>query len=61
MSASFLSFACAVCFGSPDSLSSRAVWAGVFFLLGVVGFVLTVIAWTGFVWAKRVEKVNDGN
>ena len=61
MSIFFVSFVCAVCFGSPDLLSSKAVWAGVFFLLGVVGFVLGVIAWTGFVWAKRARKTELPN
>lgn len=51
----FNSFACAVCFGNPDSLSSKALLAGVFFLIGVVGTVLVGIFWTGFVWAKRAK------
>ncbi len=61
MNISFVSFACAVCFGNPDSTSSKAVGAGVFFLLGVVGFVLAVIAWTSFVWANRAKKIYDPN
>ena len=52
-----LSFACAVCFGDPASLSSKALLAGVFFLVGVVAFVLGGIAWTGFVWTKRAKKL----
>jgi hypothetical protein len=56
---SSISFACAVCFGNPDSLSSKAVWVGVVFLLGVVGLVLAVIAYTGFVWAKRAKQTEE--
>ncbi len=52
-------FACAVCFGDPASLSSKALQAGVLFLVGVVAFVLGGIAWTGFVWAKRAKKIES--
>ena len=54
-----ISFACAVCFGNPDSLSSKALLAGVFFLVGVIGTVLASIAWTGFVWAQRAKKIKE--
>ena len=59
MSLSSISFACAVCFGDPASLSSKGLMAGVFFLIGVVSFVLGGIAWTGFVWAKRAKKLGQ--
>jgi len=59
MSISFLFPACAVCFGDPNSLSSKALWPAVFFLLGVVAFVLGTIAWTGFVWAKRAKSLES--
>ena len=52
---SYLSFGCAVCFGDPASLSSKALMAGILVLVGVVGFVLAGIAWTGFVWARREQ------
>ena len=38
----FLS-ACAVCYGSPDEPAVKAVQAGIWFLLGVVIFVLSSI------------------
>ena len=47
-------FACTVCFGDPNSLSSKALTAAVFFLLGVVGFVLAGIAFTAVKWSRRV-------
>ena len=55
----FISFACAVCFGNPDSLSSKALLAGVFSLVGVVAIVLASIAWTGFVWAQRAKNIEE--
>ena len=57
MSASFFSIACAVCFGDPNSLSSKALTTAVFFLCGVVLCVLAGIAWTAFVWARRAKKL----
>ncbi|MAO85472.1 MAG: hypothetical protein CMF87_00920 [Candidatus Marinimicrobia bacterium] len=35
--------ACAVCYGSPDEPAVKAVQAGIWFLLGVVIFVLSSI------------------
>lgn len=55
MSASFLHFGCAVCFGDPNSLASKAVWPAVFFLMGVVASVLISIAWTAFTWSRRAK------
>lgn len=49
--------ACAVCFGDPNSLQTKAAWAGVAFLLFVVLFVLGGIAYTGFVWARRAREL----
>lgn len=49
----FLFVGCAVCFGDPTSLSSKAVWVAVISLFGVIAAVLAAIAWTGFSWARR--------
>ena len=57
MSLTSVSFACAVCFGDPNSLSSRSLTAAVFFLFGIVLSVLGGIAWTGVVWARRGKKL----
>ena len=51
-------FACSVCFGDPASPLSKGAWAGMFFLLGVVGLVLSAVAYTGFVWSRRERKLN---
>ena len=55
MNPSLVFFGCAVCFGDPASLSSKALWAAVFFLFGTVVSVLACIAWTAFVWARRAN------
>ena len=57
MSLSMVSFGCAVCFGDPNSLSSKALVTAVFVLFGVVVSVLAGIAWTGFVWTRRSKKM----
>lgn len=48
--------ACSVCFGDPQSSSTKAVLASVFFLLCVIGFVLSVIAGVSFVWIRRARQ-----
>ncbi len=47
------SIACAVCFGDPNSLSSKALGWAVILLMLVVGSVLFGIGWTAFQWSKR--------
>ena len=37
-------FACSVCYGAPDEPAVKAAQAGILFLLGVVGFVLSGFA-----------------
>jgi hypothetical protein len=54
---SFIVFGCAVCFGDPNSLSSKALLGAILFLGAVVVSVLCVIAWTAVVWAKREKKL----
>jgi hypothetical protein len=50
-----LSFACAVCFGDPDSLMAKAISPAVLFMMAIVFFVLSVIGGTAFVWARRAK------
>ena len=47
---------CSVCFGNPNSPLTKGTIAGVLLLLGVVLVVLTGIAATGIVWARRASK-----
>ena len=52
-------YACLVCFGSPNSLMSKGVIAGVLFLSAVILSVLVGIAVTGFVWARRARRMEE--
>ena len=52
----FLS-ACAVCYGNPDEPAVKAVQAGIWFLLGVVGFVLSSIAMFIYNIVKKSREV----
>jgi hypothetical protein len=49
--------ACAVCFGDPNSPMVHGAMAGVWFLLGVVGFVLSSILGMTFYWIRRARLV----
>ncbi len=56
MSLSLINFGCAVCFGGdPNALSSKALVTAIFVLGGVIVVVLSSIAWTAFVWARRAK------
>lgn len=59
MSFSTLSFvfACSACGGDPTSPLTRGVLMGVLFLLGVIVFVLSGIAYTAWTWARRAKKI----
>ena len=49
--------ACAVCYGSPDEPAVKAVQAGIWFLLGVVVFVLSSIAFFIYNIGKKSREV----
>ena len=51
--------ACAVCYGDPESAMAKGVVAGVFTLVGVVGFVLMGIAGTGVYWLQRSRRTGS--
>lgn len=46
-------WACAVCFGDPESPMAKGAVAGILVLLGVVGCVLTAFVGTGLYWIRR--------
>ena len=50
-------FACSVCYGSPDEPAVKAAQAGILFLLGVVGFVLSGFAVFMYNLSKKERKV----
>ena len=49
--------ACSVCFGDPASPMSKGVLAGVYFLMVVVVFVLSSIAFLAFRWSRRAKSL----
>jgi hypothetical protein len=49
--------ACAVCYGSPDEPAVKAVQAGIWFLLGVVGLVLSSIVFFIYNISKKSQEV----
>lgn len=53
--------ACSVCFGDPKSPLTLGAKAGVFFLLGVVGFVLFAILAVCLFWMRRAKLVEIQN
>ena len=50
-------FACSVCYGSPDEPAVKAAQAGILFLLGVVGFVLSGFGVFMYNLSKKEPKV----
>ena len=50
-----LLWACAVCFGDPDSSLTQGAKAGILILLGVIGTVLTTIAGVALFWVRRAR------
>lgn len=54
-------YACSVCFGDPKSPLTLGAKAGVFFLLGVVGFVLAAIFGVTLFWMRRAKLVEVQN
>ena len=48
-------FACSVCFGDPDSPMTKGAAAGVWVMVGIIGFVLTGIAGTACFWMVRAR------
>jgi hypothetical protein len=52
--------ACSVCFGDPTSPLAKGAEAGVWVMIGVIGFVLVAIAGIAVYWAQRA-KMLDAN
>ncbi len=50
-------FACSVCYGAPDEPAVKAAQAGILFLLGVVGFVLSGFAVFMYNLSRKEQKV----
>jgi hypothetical protein len=52
--------ACAMCFGATNPGTQKAVMASVVFLAGVVGLVLTCIAYLGIAWTLKARRLAKG-
>ena len=50
--------ACSVCFGDPESPMSKGAAAGVYVMVGFIGFVLFGIAGTATFWMVRCRKLS---
>ena len=50
--------ACSVCFGDPDNPMTRGAVAGVYVMVGFIGFVLLGIAGTACFWMVRSRRIN---
>lgn len=49
--------ACSVCFGDPDHPMTKGAVAGVYVMIGFVGFVLTGIIGTAAFWMARSRQL----
>lgn len=54
-------WACSTCFGDPDSLMAKGTRAGVFVLVGFIGFVLFGVAGVGVFWFHRSRHLGVAN
>ena len=52
-------FACAVCYGNPESPMSHGMNMGVLTLLGFIGFVLCVVAYSIITISIRTKNINN--
>ena len=53
-----ISHACAVCYGDPQDPMTAGLNQAIFFLLGVVGFILSIILTAGIYFCKRSKSLN---
>ena len=52
-------FPCAVCYGNPESPMSHGMNMGVLTLLGFIGFVLCVVAYSIITISIRTKNINN--
>jgi uncharacterized membrane protein len=53
-----ISIACAVCYGDPQAPMTAGLNQAIFFLLGVIGFILSIILIAGIYFYKRSKSLN---
>ena len=54
-------WACATCFGDPESDMAKGVVVGVALMIGITGLVLTGIAGTSLYWVHRSRRQPQGD
>ncbi len=52
-------YACAVCYGDPDSAMVKGAEAGILVLLGVIGTLLLSIIGMIVFWARRAKRLSE--
>ena len=50
--------ACSVCFGDPDNPMTKGAVAGVYVMVGFIGFVLVGVAGTATFWMVRSRRLS---
>ena len=53
-----VSHACAVCYGDPQAPMTAGLNQAIFFLLGVIGFILSIILTVCVYFYKRTKSLN---
>ena len=51
--------ACAVCYGDPESPMTAGLNSAIFLLLGVIGFILSIIFFTGIYFVRRAKRLDE--
>jgi hypothetical protein len=51
--------ACAVCYGDPDSSMTKAMAAGIWVLLGCIGFLLAGFGGLFLYWMQRSKRIQS--
>ncbi len=52
-------FPCSVCYGDPDSPMARGMNMGILTLMGFIGFVLCVVAYSIISISLKTKKINN--
>ena len=53
-----LLFACAVCYGNPESNMSQGMNMGVLTLMGFIVFILSIIVYSIISMSQRIKNIN---
>ncbi len=53
-----ISYGCAVCYGDPQAPMTAGLNQAIFFLLGVIGFILSIVLSVGIYFFRRGKTIN---